>query len=88
MGGDPRIKLSSNAADAFRDHDYSHTAISSDRFFVSLSPCAGKEQMKIMTDQLFKHNMDEAEKEFSYTEFLQLVDPGNGILGQAAKKGR
>lgn len=50
--------------------------------------CAGKEQMKIMTDQLFKHNMDEAEKEFSYTEFLQLVDPGNGILGQAAKKGR
>uniref|UniRef100_A0A6T8P8Y1 EF-hand domain-containing protein n=1 Tax=Hemiselmis andersenii TaxID=464988 RepID=A0A6T8P8Y1_HEMAN len=48
----------------------------------------GKEQMKEMTDKLFKHNSDEAEKEFSYTEFLQLVDDKNGILGQAAKKGR
>lgn len=52
------------------------------------TPHAGKEQMKIMTDQLFKHNLDEAEKEFSYTEFLQLVDDKNGILGQAAKKGK
>ena len=33
----------------------------------------GQVMMKL-TDQLFKRKLDEAEKEFTFTEFLNLVD--------------
>jgi len=40
----------------------------------------GKEVMMKLTDQLFKRKLDEAEKEFTFTEFLNLVDSNTGIL--------
>lgn len=54
----------------------------------TLFSLAGKETMKEMTDKLFKHNVDESEKEFTYTEFLQLVDDNNGILGQKTRNAK
>jgi len=40
----------------------------------------GKNEMMKLTDQLFKRKLDEAEKEFTFTEFLNLVDSNTGIL--------
>jgi hypothetical protein len=31
-----------------------------------------------LSDQLFKRNLNEAEKEFTFTEFLNLVDSNTG----------
>ena len=36
--------------------------------------------MTELVNKLFKHSQDEGEKEFTFTEFLHLVDPNTGIL--------
>ena len=40
----------------------------------------GKDVMTELVNKLFKHSQDEGEKEFTFTEFLHLVDPNTGIL--------
>ena len=35
--------------------------------------------MMKLSDQLFKRNLNEAEKEFTFTEFLNLVDSNTGM---------
>ncbi|EKX51041.1 hypothetical protein GUITHDRAFT_150967 [Guillardia theta CCMP2712] len=46
----------------------------------------GKEVMGKLTDQLFGKSVQETEKEFSFAEFLDLVDPYNGILTHSKRQ--
>ena len=39
-----------------------------------------------LTDQLFGKSVQETEKEFSFAEFLDLVDPYNGILTHSKRQ--